>query len=83
MQTIWYVSCCPGYNYQVDGVIRAGPIVRITLAGDEMLILGNAEDCEELASELPCKWQYYFANATKVIQKVQKLFISKTPHLRG
>lgn len=32
-----------------------GPIVRLTLTGDEMLILGNAEDCEELVSELSSK----------------------------
>jgi hypothetical protein len=32
---------------------NAGPIVKLTLAGDDMIILSNPSDAEELASTWP------------------------------
>lgn len=49
----YHISCVSFYHDEKGHVV--GPIVRLTLTGDEMLILGNAEDCEELVSELPPK----------------------------
>ena len=58
-----------------------GPIVRLTLAGDEMMILSDPEDCEELVITKGFTFRNVLLTLTKVITKVNKLFFSETPSL--